>query len=127
MKLPNPQIPNPSLGGLSDPQKLFLLLILFIVGFLVFIGDQVCFQRPTEGLIERIVGYPTSWGYLLFKDRLFAALLAGVTWLLTIGSTITIGFLQWERHWIEPMMAKKAVEQMEREKKWVNKYGKDLF
>ncbi len=127
MKIPNPQVPNPSWNGVSDPHKFFLFFILIIVFFLLFLGDQVCFKRGAEGFVETLIAYPTSWGYLIFCDRFFAALFAGIFWLLSVGSFLFFIFVQWERRWIEPMMAKRAVEQIEREKKWMNKYGKDLF
>lgn len=127
MKIPNPSLPNSNIGFGSDPQKLFLISMVLSVGFLVFLGDRVCFNRIPEFFWETLIGYPTAWGYLIFEDRFFSNLFAGTLWSVVLGLIFYLIFTQWERHWIEPMMAKKAVAQMEREKKWMNKYGKDLF
>lgn len=112
---------------LSDPKKLFLVFVFLGVGLLVFVGDRTCFTRASESIWEKYLAYPTAWGYQIFEDRVFANAFAFLIWSLIAGGGSVMLIDQIERRWIEPMMMKKTIQQLEREKKWINKLGKDLF
>ncbi|MES2309257.1 MAG: hypothetical protein V4507_10410 [Verrucomicrobiota bacterium] len=127
MNIPNPSLSDFKGGGAPDAKKLLFILLFLGVGFLVFLGDRVCFNRIPESLWESLVAYPTSWGYLIFKDRFFADGFAFCLWAGGMGTLVYFLMSQIEERWIEPMMVRKTVRQLEREKKWMNQYGKDLF
>jgi hypothetical protein len=127
MKIPNPSLSDLKGGGETDSKRLLLILWVLGVGFLVFLGDRVCFTRAPETFWEGLVAYPTSWGYMLFEDRFLADGFSFCLWMGGVGTGLYEILNQIERRWIEPMMVKRAVEQLEREKKWMNQYGKDLF
>lgn len=112
---------------LNDPKKILILLMILAIGFLVYVGDRVCFSQNEVPKLERWIAYPTVLGYALFEDRFFSNLFSFVIYSGVVGGGFGILFSWIERTWIEPMMMRKTIQQMEREKKWINRYGKDLL
>ena len=121
--------PQQAFGGMnkSPMSKVDLRIVALVIGlalslFLAFWGDQAVFVKKPDSHIQAILSYTTIIGFEFTESRFLAFAFTLIIYftILAIGGFFLFWYL--EIYVIEPIVIKRKMMYVKREKKLMNKY-----
>jgi hypothetical protein len=111
-------------GGMGSNMDLRIVMVIMVLvmalGF-ALAGDQGVFAGAPSNSFQSVLCLVTVFTYTIFEDRALAFVMSAMIFLMTVGSVILVGFYIINLHVIEPMMIKKKLNDIKREKAILNK------
>lgn len=111
-------------GGMKiDPKIIGIVVVVLIALLLTVVGDGAVFgTEAPKGLLPILLSYPIVLAYKLFGDRIVSFLTVLVVWLSIWGFAGYFAYMFVMERIVEPMMIKKKLQRLKREKELINKF-----
>lgn len=114
-------------GGKSPMSRTDLRIVAIVIGaclsvFLAWLSDQAVFCGQPQSHFQALIAYVATFGYWLTDDRFSTFLLSVTIFFSTISAVGFAVFYYLEIHVIEPLIIRRKMMYVRREKALMNKY-----
>ena len=110
-------------GPRINPKVIGVVVVAAAALLLTVVGDSAVFGKTApKGILPILLSYPIVFAYKVFGDRLMSFVSVLLIWLSIWGVIGYFAYIFIMERIVEPMMIKRKLQRLKREKELINKF-----